>query len=248
MKLSVIVSVLNSHEIVRRQVLHWSKMNLPDDVEIIYLDDGSKPPLLQPDFAPKNFRIHATNDFRPWTVEVARNLGARLATGENLLMTDVDYIIGRDSIEAGRNLTHDKQCFKRQFGVLNEDGVLTQDMSVLKQYGLEEGRARTRGVEMPPHPNNFIMKRDVFFRIGGYREDLVDRPYPNKGDTYFKRTWAEAYAKGEVTLSPDRTVLFMFPNGQFCGDVDFNPFGLFHDLTRKTESNHWYMKDKCSAP
>jgi glycosyltransferase involved in cell wall biosynthesis len=244
MKLSVIVSVLNSHEILRRQMLHWSKMDLPDDVEIIYLDDGSDPPLVRPGWAQKNIRIHATNDFRPWTVEVARNLGARMAKGRNLLMTDVDYIIGRDSIEAGRNLTLDKQCFRRQFGVLDEEGNVTQDMAILKQYGLEEGRARTRGVNMPPHPNNFIMNRDCFFRLGGYREDLVDRPYPNKGDTYWKRTWAEARERGEVTINADRTTLFMFPNGQYCGDVDYNPFGLFHDLTRKTEQNHWYMKGK----
>jgi hypothetical protein len=76
---------------------------------------------------------------------------------------------------------------------------------------------------MPPHPNNFIMNRDCFFRLGGYREDLVDRPYPNKGDTYWKRTWAEARERGEVTINEDRTTLFMFPNGQFCGDVDYNP-------------------------
>ena len=244
MRLSVIVSVLNSHEIVRRQILHWKKMDLPDDVEIIYLDDGSDPPLVRPEWAPKNFHIHPTFDFRPWTVEVARNLGAKIARGRNLLMTDVDYIIPRESIEAGRRLTLDKECFRRQFGILDEDGNISQDMDVLKQYGLEEGRARTRGVNMPPHPNNFIMKRDVFFRLGGYREDLVDRPYPNKGDTYFKRVWAEAYEKGQVTLSSTRTTLLMFPNGQFCGDVDYNPFGLFHNLTRKTENNHWYMKDR----
>jgi hypothetical protein len=29
----------------------------------------------------------------------------------------------------------------------------------------------------------------------------------------------------------------MFPNGQYCGDVDYNPFNLFHALTRKTEYN-----------
>ena len=56
--------------------------------------------------------------------------------------------------------------------------------------------------------------------------------------------WAEAFAKGTVTMNPDRTTLWMFPNGQFCGDVDYNPFGLFHGLTRKTEQNHWYIKDK----
>jgi len=36
--------------------------------------------------------------------------------------------------------------------------------------------------------------------------------------------------------------LLMFPNGQYCGDVDYNPFGLFHTLTRKTDKNHWYKK------
>jgi hypothetical protein len=34
--------------------------------------------------------------------------------------------------------------------------------------------------------------------------------------------------------------LYMFPNGQFCGDVDYNPFSLFHELTRKTKENPLY--------
>lgn len=44
-KLSIIIPVLNSHEIVRRQIEHFRKMNLPDDVELIIVDDGSDPPL-----------------------------------------------------------------------------------------------------------------------------------------------------------------------------------------------------------
>ena len=44
-KLSIIIPVLNSHEIVRRQIAHFKKMNLPDDVELIIVDDGSDPPL-----------------------------------------------------------------------------------------------------------------------------------------------------------------------------------------------------------
>lgn len=241
MKLSVIVSVLNSHEIVRRQILHWRKMDLPDDVEVIYLDDGSVPPLVRPDWAPRNLIIRATNDFRPWTVELARNLGARIARGDNLLMTDIDYIIPRESIEAGRNLKYDKEGLKRQLGVLDEFGEVTQNLDVLRKYGLLESRAFHKGTYLPPHPNNFIMRKEVFWELGGYREDLVDRPYPNKGDTYFKRAWAESYAKGKYTLSPTRTTLLMFPNGQFCGDVDYNPFGLFHDLSRKTDQNYHYM-------
>ena len=44
-RLSIIIPVLNSHEIVRRQIEHFKKMDLPDDVELIIVDDGSDPPL-----------------------------------------------------------------------------------------------------------------------------------------------------------------------------------------------------------
>lgn len=44
-KLSIIIPVLNSHEIVRRQIKHFKRMDLPDDVELIIVDDGSDPPV-----------------------------------------------------------------------------------------------------------------------------------------------------------------------------------------------------------
>jgi len=44
-RLSIIIPVLNSHEIVRRQIEHFRKMNLSDDVELIIVDDGSIPSL-----------------------------------------------------------------------------------------------------------------------------------------------------------------------------------------------------------
>jgi len=241
MKLSIIISVLNSPEIFRRQLIHWTRMNLPDEVEFIILDDGSDVPLKG---EMRNLIIHPTNDKRPWTVELARNLGARMARGEYLLMTDIDYIIPRDAIESALTLTEDKMRFKRQFGVLDENGDFTQDFDVLRKYGLLETRIEGRGTNLPPHPNNFVMRKETFWKLGGYREDLVDRPYPNKGDTYFKRTWAGAYDKAQVTMRESRPTLFMFPNGQYCGDVDFNPLGLFHDLSRKTTSNHWYMNPR----
>lgn len=238
--LSIIVAVLNSHEIFRRQCLHWGWLDLPDDVELVILDDGSDPPLAYPDAPVRNLLIHATHDTRPWTVELARNLGARLARGRLLLMTDLDYIIPRDAVEAACRLTADKMRFKREFGVLDEDGRLTQDLGMLRQWGLSNQRIQERGTKLPPHPNNFVMTKEAFWTLGGYREDLVDRPYPNKGDTYFKRAWTQAYERGLLTLEESRPTLYMFPTGQWCGDVDFNPFGLFHTLSRKTPENHWF--------
>ena len=247
MILSIIIAVLDSQEILRRQYLHWRRMDLPETVEFIIMDDGSDPPLASPTDPIRNLAIHPTHDTRPWTVELARNQGARIAKGHLLLMTDIDYIIPKNAIESALTLTEDKMRFKRQFGVLTEDGVLTQDLDVLRAYGLSEDRISERGVLMSPHPNNFVMQKAAFWKLGGYREDLVDRPYPNKGDTYFKRTWAQAYERGEMTLRDSRPTLYMFPNGQWCGDVDADPLGLFHTLTRKTASNHWFMHPRYPA-
>ena len=251
MKLSIIISVLNSHEILRRQLLHFSRIGLPDDVELIIMDDGSNPPLTDTVGIP-NLRIIPTgNTHEPgastgWTVELARNQGARLARGEYLLMTDIDYIIPRAAIDGVYTLQEDKSGFHREFGILDENGILTQDLAILRKYGLNEQRIQGRGTKIPPHPNNFIMRKSTFWQLGGYREDLSSRPYPNKGDTYFKREWAKAYEAGKVTIrsADQRATLYMFPNGQFCGDVDYNPFNLFHDLTRKTDSNHWYLNPR----
>lgn len=262
MKLSIIVSILNSHEIVHRQLLHFEKMNLPDDVEILYMDDGSDPPLSMFDGRLKNLRIIPTNNpkgeegvaagnFVDGRVGMARNMGARLAKGEFVLMTDIDYIIPKESIEAGRVLTYDKEGFRRKFGVLLEDGSATEDIDILRQYGLLEKRIKERGNKMPPHPNNFIMRKSAFFGIGGYREDRVGWAYPDGHDRWFKREWMRNYNDGKVTLSPTRTTLLMFPNGWYCGDIDYNPFDLFHGKTRKNEkwppplSVEWGRKYHC---
>jgi hypothetical protein len=97
---------------------------------------------------------------------------------------------------------------------------------------------------MPPHPNNFCIRKDLYWKMGGYREDLIDRPYPQGEDRHFKWMWKKFVAQGRAKESEedDRPTIFMFPNGQFCGDVDHNPKGLFHGLSRKTEVNVAYQK------
>lgn len=236
MQLSIIVPVLNSHEIVRRQLLHYKAMNLPDDVEIIFMDDGSNPPIID-SIGVKNLRIVPTNDTREWTWAVARNSGAKIAQGKYFLMTDLDYILPRNAIEDARNFTGDKMRFKRQFGVLLEDGSFTQDLEVLKQYGLSQDRINDRGVHLPPHPNNFVMKKEVYWAMGGYVEDRIGNPYPQGEDRKFKRDWVKAVEQGKFKDHDHRPTIYMFPNGQFCGDVDYNPFNLFHNLSRKTDQN-----------
>lgn len=249
MRLSIIMPYLNSHEIVRRQILNFKSMDLPDDVEILFMDDGSDPPLQTTD-PPRNFTIHATNDFRPWTSSLARNAGAKLAKGQYLLMTDGDNILNKEAVMKCREFNGDRLGFRRRFGVLDENGVIVRDRRTLLSYGLSPELFEKRRGWMPPHPNSFVMRAELFQEMGGYREDLVvSRPYPQGEDRWFKRKLRQFIDEGRISLpeTDDRPVLFMIPNGQFCGDVDYNPFGLLHGLSRKTENNYWYKHQRYTA-
>lgn len=244
MKLSIIIPVLNSHEMVRRQLLHFTRMGLPKDTELIIVDDGSDPPLTNTsDMA---VRIHRTNDKRPWTWALARNAGARVASGEYLLMFDVDHIVPAAAVGFLRRFDGYKVQFTREFGVLDENGVLKTDRDTLTEYGLP----LQRGLKIGPLPNNFAMRRDLFWELGGYREDLVERPYPQGEDRAFRSAWRtyELAHGGEGSLvCAQRPRMYMVPNGKYLGDVDADPKGLFHGLSRKTRNNFWYQEQKRGA-
>jgi glycosyltransferase involved in cell wall biosynthesis len=240
MRLSIIIPFLNSHEIVRRQILNFRNMSLPSDVEIIFVDDGSSPALTN-NIELRNFQIHATHDYRPWTWALARNSGARLAKGKYLFLIDGDYILRPAAIERALEFNEDRLGTVREFGILDEDGNFSQDHDTLIAYGLPPERIAAKGVKLPPHQNDFVINTDLFWRMGGYREDLCELPYPQGEDRKFKKKLLQWERAGKLHLTPEgRPLIYHFPNGQFCGDVDFNPHGLFHNLTRKTENNHWF--------
>lgn len=244
MKLSIIIPVLNSHEIVRRQLLHFDKIGIPDDTEVILVDDGSDPKI---EAVPRPWLfIHQTNDTREWTWPVARNAGAKMARGEYLMMVDLDHIISRDFIDKTRNFTGDHIRINREFAVLDEHGNLTQDREVLRSWGLPDRYKLT----LTPHRNQFAIHRDLYKKMGGYREDRIGKPYPQREDGDFAKEWRKLHEAGEIRDFDDlvgyehRPVLYMFPNGKYCdgGDVDTNPFGLFHTLSRKTEKNRYHTR------
>ncbi len=241
MKLSIIVPVLNSHEIVWRQLLHLVKIDFESipSVEMVLMDDGSDPPISDHGISLSNLRIVPTHDFRPWTWALARNAGAKLAHGEYLLMIDLDYILSRDAILQSLAFTGDRLGFHREFGVLDEHGNFSQGTAELMAYGVPALRIAVKGAKLPPHPNNFVIRKSLYWEMGGYREDLFQKPYPQGEDRWFKKKLLEFVKAGKCVMDDvNRPPLYMFPNGQFCGDVDHNPFTLFHGLTRKTPQNH----------
>jgi glycosyltransferase involved in cell wall biosynthesis len=225
-KLSIIIPVLNSHEIVKRQLQFFTDMPFSWDSEVILIDDGSKPPLGGGD--PRIVRIIRTHDDRPWTQPIARNLGAKIAEGENLLFTDIDHIIPKETIEFAEQCPYDYARFRREIAVLDEKGHFTQDRDVLEQYGYP----KENGLRVGCHTLSMVIKASVFKQTGGFRENVGS--YPTHDDGEMKKKLIRLGALKCPDKDPDeRPMIYVFPNGRFSGGKDCNPLGLFHDLKRQ---------------
>jgi len=238
MKISVVIAVLNSHEVVRRQIEHFRKMDLPNEVEIIFVDDGSNPPLQYPSTPLRNFRISYTNDKRPWTQGLARNSGASNSKGEYLFFTDIDHIITKEAIADSLLFTEDKLVFPRYYGILNEDGDIVCDEKSMLEFGLAPERVRTQRGYMCGglHGNTYLISRRVFNLIGGYDPRYCQSMFHVGGrfaseESKFNHKYENEVYKGNAKWQSVGSKIYMFPVGKFRTDGSTNPFGLFHGLS-----------------
>lgn len=226
MKLSIVIAVLDSHEIVRRQLLHFERMDLPDDVEIVIVDDGSDPPLEYPDFYMKQLKIIRTYDARPWRQGAARNLGVKIAQGDMVLCTDIDHIVPGETVQAVLETRYDVVRFRRYVATLTENGDMADDDATLAAYGYNRP-----GKRISAHGNSYAIKRELFLSLGGSRQG---NSYPLRDEVPIKRQIKRLQRQGAVSVMPDddRPSIYLVPNGRFSGSRDANPFGLFHGLQR----------------
>jgi glycosyltransferase involved in cell wall biosynthesis len=231
MKVSIVIAVLNSHKVVVRQLRHFKAMRLPRDTEIIFVDDGSNPPLHFENCGLRNFKVLATNDKRPWTQGLARNMGAREAKGEFLFFTDIDHILSHEAIMAAREFDGDKMVFTRRFAILDIHGNLVTDRRTLLKFGLNPIR-RTGGT----HGNTYVIRKEIFGRIGGYDPRYCEQGFHMGGKTMseerqFNIKWYRLERRGRVKQQVRGPDIFVYPTSKFRLDGDNNPFGLFHQLS-----------------
>ena len=168
-RLSLIVSVLESYEVVRRQLLHLGRI-LPRDCELVLVDDGSAPPLQETCDAvekPFDFIVHATGDRRPWTQPKARNIGAALARFDTFVFFDIDHIVTPSVLEECRRYEGDKLHWVRRPGMLDQDGQVVIEQGVLVQYGLTDDRPSVHG-------NSFLIRRALLTVWGATTSDFAD--------------------------------------------------------------------------
>jgi len=240
MKLSIIFPVLNSHEFVRRQIKYLSKLNL-EDVEVLIMDDGSNPPLMT---RSKAVKIIPTNDYRQWTQEIARNSGAKIAKGKNLILMDIDHILTQDAIDFCKDFDGDKVNFVRRFGILDENGNVDCTKETIKKAGVRRKWIPRQGLRyVPGHRNNFCMRKQLFWRLGGYKEHLAGKAYPYGGgpDAKWWAKWRLLRRNNRVVDCDYNPLVYFVPNGKYCGNMDADKLNLFHRLSRKSGNFKSYV-------
>jgi len=233
MKVSIVINVLNSHEVIRRHIEHFKGMKLPDNVEIVFVDDGSTPPISFPNSGLRNLSIYYTNDKRPWTQGLARNMGAKYAKGKYLMMTDADHIFTKEVIDHVLSFEGDKMNFPRFYGALDKDGHLLIEKKDLWEYGLDPKRiVGRRGMCAGHHGNTFAIRKAIFEEMGGYKEKhcigMMHQGVGRGEDIYFYSAYHRC-GKYKPMVSGPR--IYMFPIGRFHIRGETNPTGLFHGLS-----------------
>lgn len=239
MKLSIVTAVLDSHEVVRRQILHYKKI-LSDDTELILVDDKSNPPLNVEDYDFDKLRIFRHEIQAKWTQPAARNYGVKQAVGEYVIVTDIDHILMPKLIDSVMNGGFDYIKFRREMAVLDENGEFVQTPEAVFEYGFEKERYKRRKFRVNPHTNSFGIKRELYLELGGVSERYVGTGrYPNREEVPIRRILKRLTKEGKIKVFDETTygkdsrpIIYMIPNGRFCGDKNYNPFGLFHNLKR----------------
>ena len=216
---SLIVSVLDSHEVVRRQLLHLGRVLTPD-CELVLVDDGSDPPLAAACDSvarPFAFTLHCTHDRRPWTQPRARNVGAAIARADKLLFFDIDHVVTADVVRRSLAFAGDKLHWTRVPGVLDELGRIVTDRPVLVEYGMTDAAPSV-------HANSFMIRRAVFEALGGYDERFCGRY--GGDDVDFNARYADLCRRGLARPAEVAGLGYVYP------DPARDARGLFHSLPR----------------
>lgn len=221
---SLIIAVLQSYDVVLRQIRHYAKIfDTRQQWELVLIDDGSIPPIKidESEICEFNFQLHQTFDYRPWTQPCARNFGSYAACGEFFLFTDVDHFFTAENIDEIYAYKGDRCFLKRRHGVLTERGDIIDDDQTLLDYGCSPEHLRDIG----QHANSFGIKKKLFERLGGYDSKFCGKY--GGDDTDFSTRYGALHYAGECQRSATLdTVMYVYP------DPAADRRGVFHDLRK----------------
>jgi len=152
-RVSIVFPYYNNPEMLRFQLGHFGNYSQEalDACEIVIVDDCS------PVFPARdvvrgsnlpNVRLFRLGVDRPWNQDAARNIGAREARGQYLLLTDIDHVVPEET--------------------LLELCAIEDNLTVFSFAR----KAHFSDKVIPSHVNSYFMSKRLYWDIGGYDEEF----------------------------------------------------------------------------
>lgn len=173
--LSVVLPFYRNSRMLWRQLTIW-RDEWPEALkarcEIVIVDDGSPEPAIDEVSAVPDvgipISVYRVLEDRPWHQHGARNLGAYVASGDWLLLTDMDHVIPADTLldvlaqieTAGKKTVF---TFARRDAPTDDPAWRSDGWSCMAHTLNDRG-------ELKPHVNSYALRRKFYWQVGGYDE------------------------------------------------------------------------------
>jgi len=178
-KVSIIFLVFESYEMTRRQVLYMNSLYLPDEVEVIFADDGSNPPVILYDKPNFRHKIVYREKKSLWTIPKIINYAVSFAEGVYLFFLGVDHILSPELVDYFSHSTAGYSVFRRKYALIDRQGRLLKI-----QY---KGKREFEDCECDYTSLGWI-KTNHFRKIGKMQEDLSG-PIKGSADLNLFKKW-----------------------------------------------------------
>lgn len=154
MKRNLLLPYYNNGGILDLHFRTWAAypQDVKDGLRIIVVDDASPRDPAEPHFRDVGIetQLYRIEEDVPWRWDGARNLGVRegVKSGEVVLMTDIDHLLTPE----------------------NAERLVEAPVHPRRYY--VPARRKLDGSDYKPHPNSFLLTRELFWEVGGYDERL----------------------------------------------------------------------------
>lgn len=157
---------------VQRQALNALPLPFLAHIELVVCDDASdEPPSVEPYALPTTKLYRIPPPHIRWSHRCATNIAAHHATGDWFIVTDIDHVVPATT-------------WRALFGKYEIGDLL--DASKVYTFA----RVNVDGSPYKPHPDSWLMHRDMWRKIGGY--DTRYRGHYGQNAAFIDRVKAHA--------------------------------------------------------
>jgi hypothetical protein len=222
---AVCFPILESYQVVERQIKWMNGLKNFESWEVVFVDDGSDPPIVPKTKSEFNLTFITTKDFRTWTQAKAVNIGMDASADSKYVWGfAIDHFISQESVNFINKFNGDKAAFPRKFAILDENGSIQTDHVTLLNYGLQEIHKphSQYGYQTGAGPGIQLLLRKHWNLLNGYDIIKHDAKYGGDDVDINHRYRDLLVLKGKATRHTNGPHIYVYPNAAWDAKHSFH--------------------------